>query len=61
MSRLLYSMLSMQIIYLLKKAQILIIGYALIVNINIFLEWLFLMESAFYQIKNCIHMNELNL
>ena len=61
MSRLLYSMLSMQIIYLLKKAQILIIEYALIVNINIFLEWLFLMESAFYQIKNCIHMNELNL
>lgn len=58
-------MLSIQIIYLqkmeAKNAQFVIKQYALIANINASVEWLFLMESVFYQIKKYIHMNTLNL
>jgi len=61
----LYSMLSIQIIYLqkmeAKNAQFVKKEYALIANINASVEWIFLMESVFYQIKKYIHMNTLNL
>jgi hypothetical protein len=44
-----------------KNAQIAIIEYAPNANINAFVGLLFFVASAFYQMKNCVHMNALSL